>query len=91
MTAPQAHTVRPDSKGRITLGPYAKGVSSFRIHPQKDGRLVLEPYTEIPAREAWLFENQAALTKVRKGLKDAAAGKISRRGDFSKFVDDETG
>lgn len=90
MTASRAHTVRPDSKGRITLGAYAKGVSSYRIHQQEDGRLLLEPYKEIPAREAWLFENGAALTKVRKGLKEAAAGKVSRRGDFSKFVDDET-
>lgn len=89
MTASQTHTVRPDSKGRITLGAYAKGVSSYRIHPQADGRLVLEPYKEIPAREAWLFENHAALSKVRKGLKDAAAGKVSRRGDFSKFVEDD--
>lgn len=79
MAASQAHTVRPDSKGRIALGAYARGVSSYRIHQDKDGRLILEPYKEIPAREAWLFENDAALKKVRKGLKDAAAGKVSRR------------
>ena len=87
MTASQAHTVRPDSKGRIALGAFARGVSSYRIHQEKDGRLILEPYKEIPAHEAWLFENDAALTKVRKGLKDAAAGKVSRRSDFSKFAD----
>ena len=80
MTVSQGRTVRPASKGRITLGAYAKGVSSYRVHQEKDGRLILEPYKEIPAREAWLFENDAALTKVRKGLKDAAAGKVSRRG-----------
>ena len=79
MTASLTHTVRPDAKGRIALGAYAKGVSSYRIHQEKDGRLILEPYKEIPAREAWLFENDAALTKVRKGLKDVAAGKVSRR------------
>lgn len=89
MTASQTRTVRPDSKGRVALGAYAKGVSSYRIHQEKNGRLILEPYKEIPAREAWLFENDAALTKVRKGLKDAAAGKVSKRGDFSKFVDAE--
>ncbi len=80
MTASQARTIRPDSKGRIALGAYAKGVSSYRIHQEKDGRLILEPYKEIPAREAWLFENGGALKKVRKGLKDAAAGNISRWG-----------
>ena len=86
MAASQEQTVRPDSKGRITLGAYAKGVSSFRIHRENDGRLVLEPYTEIPAREAWLYENKSALAKVRKGLNDAATGKVTRRGDFSKFA-----
>jgi predicted RNA-binding protein YlxR (DUF448 family) len=87
MADPQIPTVRPDSKGRIALGAYAKGVSSFRIHAEKDGRLVLEPYKEIPAREAWLYENKSALAKVRKGLKDAKEGKVTRGGDFSKFID----
>ena len=88
MAARQEFTVRPDAKGRVTLGEFAKGVSSFRIHPENDGRLVLEPFTEIPAREAWLHKNKTALAKVRKGLEDAAAGRVSRRGDFSKFAAD---
>lgn len=79
-------TVRPDAKGRVALGGFAKGVSSFRIHQEKDGRLILEPFKEIPAREAWLYENKVALGKVRKGLSDAKAGKLSKRGDFSKFI-----
>jgi len=80
--------VRPDAKGRVALGSFAKGVSSFRIHQEKDGRLILEPFKEIPAREAWLYENKVALDKVRKGLAQAKAGKVSKRGDFSKFVVD---
>jgi hypothetical protein len=81
-------TVRPDSKGRIALGSFAKGVSSFRVEQQPDGKLLLEPYKEIPAREAWLFENPDALVSVKKGLEDAAAGRIKKRGSFSSFVDD---
>jgi hypothetical protein len=88
--AEHALTVRPDSKGRITLGPLAKGISSFRIQQQPDGTLLLEPFKEIPAREAWLFENPVALASVRKGLEDAAAGKIRKRADFSSFAEDET-
>jgi predicted RNA-binding protein YlxR (DUF448 family) len=88
MTAPQDQTVRPDSKGRIALGAHAKGVSSYRIHAEKDGRLVLEPYKEIPAREMWLHENKEALGKVQKGLQDAKEGKVTRRGDFTKFIED---
>jgi hypothetical protein len=89
MSYSQGHTVRPDSKGRISLGALAKGVSSFHIHEEEDGRLTLEPFKEIPVREAWLFENKVALDKVRKGLKDAASGKLSKRGDFSQFADGE--
>ena len=36
-------TVRPDAKGRVTLGALAKGVSSYRISKEADGRLLLEP------------------------------------------------
>jgi hypothetical protein len=86
MAASQNQTVRPDAKGRITLGAYAKGVSSYRIRQEKDGRLILEPYAEIPAREAWLYKNKKALESVRQGLRDAKAGKAKRLGDFSKFI-----
>ena len=88
--AEQNLTVRPDAKGRITLGDLAKGVSSFRIQQQADGKLILEPFKEIPAREAWLYENAEALASVKKGLADAAAGKIKTRGSFSSYVADET-
>jgi hypothetical protein len=82
-------TVRPDSKGRITLGSLAKGVSSFRVQQQSDGKLLLEPFKEIPAREAWLFENPVALGSVRKGLADAAAGKVRKSGSFSSYVEND--
>jgi hypothetical protein len=50
MTDTPTITVRPDAKGRIALGALAKGVSSFRVH-QENGRLILEPYVEIPIHE----------------------------------------
>ena len=52
--------VKPDSKGRITLGKLAQGVSSFAVRVDDEGRVLLEPYAEVPARERWLFENKAA-------------------------------
>lgn len=81
-------TVRPDAKGRITLGNLARGVSSFRVHRHKDGRLVLEPFREVPAREAWLYESPESLAKLRQGLADAADGKLESRGDFSSYADE---
>ncbi len=32
----------------------------------------------IPASEAWLYKNKEALESVRRGLKDAAEGRISK-------------
>ncbi len=81
--------VRPDAKGRITLGHLAEGVSSFSITKDKDNRLILEPYTEIPAREKWLFDNKLALKKVRQGIKEAASNHVSTKGSFAKYVDDK--
>ena len=45
------YRLRPDSKGRITLGKLADGVSSYRARRQADGKIVLEPFVEIPADE----------------------------------------
>ena len=56
------HIVRPDAKGRITLGQLAVGVSSFAIHIDKHHRIILEPFAEIPAKEKWLYQNKEAFT-----------------------------
>ena len=78
-----AGRVRPDSKGRITLGKLAEGVSSYRVKVQAHGKIILEPFAEIPAHERWLFENSEALRRVRKGLAEAEAGRMSSLGSFS--------
>ena len=84
-----AITLRPDAKGRIALGAFAKGVSSFRVHKDENGRVVLEPFAEIPLREQWLYNNPQALEAVRQGLKDSAAGRIFDLGDFTQYANDE--
>jgi hypothetical protein len=89
MAVAQNLTVRPDSKGRITLGNLAKGVSSFRIHQEADGRIVLEPFAEIPARELWLYKNPEALAMVERGLADSAAGRTSYLGSFAQYANDD--
>jgi hypothetical protein len=53
--------LRPDAKGRINLGKLAQGVSSFRAHRTEEGNIILEPFTEIPARERWLFDRTLPL------------------------------
>lgn len=81
--------LRPDSKGRITLGKLAQGVSSFRARRLDDGNIILEPFAEIPAREAWLFENASALDAVKAGLAQASAGKTRSLGSFAQFADED--
>lgn len=66
----------PDSRGRITLGHLAQGISGFMV-TQKDHKIILEPTVEIPLREKWLFDNKTALQKLKKGLKDAEEGRLS--------------
>ena len=71
-------TVRPDAKGRITLGKLAKGISSYRIHSEEGGKIVLEPFVEIPAREHWIFQNPQALAMLEQSLRESAEGKTAR-------------
>ncbi len=80
-----AYRVRPDSKGRITLGKLAEGVSSYRVKRQKDGKIVLEPFMEIPADERWLWENKEALESVMQGIEDARAGRLTKM-SFKKYL-----
>jgi len=82
-------TIRPDAKGRVALGKLARGVSSFRATTDARGRIILEPYAEIPAGEKWLFDNKPALMSVRRGLGQAAAGRVKSRGSFARFANDE--
>ena len=70
------HTV--DDRHRITLGELLKDTRRVRIYRNARGELLLQPVVEIPAAEAWLFQNQEALTAVKQGLEDAAKGRVSR-------------
>ena len=85
----QTRTIRPDAKGRVALGSLASGVSSFRVSKDMEGRIILEPFAEIPANEKWLFENKEALAAVKKGLVEAANSKTSTRGSFVRFANDK--
>ena len=81
--------LRPDAKGRITLGALARGVSSFHATADESGRIILEPFAEVPAREKWLFGNQDAMAAVSAGLHQAGEGRTSSRGCFARFANDD--
>lgn len=81
--------VRPDAKGRITLGRLAHGVSGYIITETPDHKLILDPRVEIPAREKWLFNNKEALQDLRLGLEDAEKGRLVNKGSFANYIDDD--
>jgi hypothetical protein len=90
MSTKRLKTVRPDAKGRITLGRVAEGVSSYSVSYDKNNRIILEPMVEIPANEKWLFNNKSALAQVKQGLKDAALGRVKSKGSFVEYLEDDT-
>jgi hypothetical protein len=46
--------LRPDAKGRITLGEITNNVSSYKVTVEDNGKITLEPYAEIPLAEKWI-------------------------------------
>jgi hypothetical protein len=74
-----ADSVKPDAKKRITLHKVQmrEGVS-YHMYSNSIGQIILDPQVTIPASEIWLFNNPDALASVRRGLSDAAKGKVSK-------------
>jgi len=74
-----ACNVKPDSKRRVVLpGFLVKEDVIYHIYSNSVGQIVLDPQVTIPASEAWLFKNPVAIAAVRRGLADAAQGKVSK-------------
>ncbi|WP_017327710.1 hypothetical protein [Synechococcus sp. PCC 7336] len=59
-----------DSKGRVTLGAQYAG-QTVDIDDSDPGCILIKPVVMIPAQEAWLYNNEIALHRVREGLNDA--------------------
>jgi hypothetical protein len=74
-----ARSVKPDTKKRIVLPQILvrEGIS-YQIYYNSLGQIILDPQVTIPASEVWLFDNPSAIASVRRGLSDAANGKVSK-------------
>jgi hypothetical protein len=84
-----SRSLRPDSKGRIALGALAKGVSSFRVHKEENGRVGLEPFVEIPEGERWLYKNPEAMAMLKQRLKEYGEGNIVSIDSFDLWHNDD--
>ena len=74
-----ADSVKPDAKKRILLHKVQmrEGIT-YHVYSNNMGQIILDPQVTIPASEIWLYNNPEALESVRRGLSDAARGKVSK-------------
>ena len=59
----------------------------FVIYTNKVGQILLSPEVPVPAHEAWLVRNPAALAQVAEGLAQSARGEVRDLGSFAEFAD----
>lgn len=74
----QVAEVRADAKNRLLMKK-VKISGMYRIYKNDQGQLILDPVVTIPASEAWLFADNAALASVREGLRESAGGKLVKK------------
>ena len=72
-----------DSKGRVTLGESFAN-QPVLVEPHGEGEVLVKVARVIPARETWLYDNKAALTSVRRGLKQASERELVPAPDLAK-------
>jgi len=74
-----AEGVKPDSKKRVVLRKalVQEGIT-YHVYRNRFGQIILDPQVTIPASEVWLFNNPDAIASVRRGLSDAAQGRVSK-------------
>ena len=67
-----------DQRKRIVLSVLENlpEVRRVKVYINKQGEILIKPLVEIPASEAWLYNNKKALASVRKGLEQASKGQI---------------
>ncbi len=87
-----------DSRNRVALTKAVEALRRrfgpverlrFAVMCNKDGQILLVPETTIPLREAWLYQNRAALKSVLRGIEQAERGRLLDRGSFARYTDDD--
>ena len=78
MVKRDTQTRNTDSKGRLTLGEAF--ANRTLIVEERGDEIVLRLARVVPEREAWLYENSSARDSLRRGLKQAKAGKFVKQG-----------
>ena len=79
-----------DTRRRINISKLLPKGNIHAVNAYKEGsKIILEPMVEIPAYEAWIYDNPKALKSVQRGIKQAKEGKLKDRPSYAEFADDE--
>ncbi len=86
----RAGEVELDARRRLSLGKAGKREHTrYLVEENDEGEIRLIPVVSVPARELFVWNNPELLASLRRGLEDAAAGRVVYRGSFSRYADDE--
>jgi hypothetical protein len=85
-------SVKPDSRRRIVLPETTIKNEDivYHVYTNSYGQIVLDPQVTIPASEAWIFEDKAALAALDKGMAESNNGQLIDRGSFAKYAVDKS-
>lgn len=73
-----------DSKGRLTLGREYAGRA---VQVEEDGTaLVVRLCRVVPERETWLWDNEAAVGMVSRGVQQAHRGELTDGPDLAAAI-----
>ena len=78
--------IRPDERGRITLGSLSKA-KTYKVMINDAGQILLNPVVTIPERELWLWHNSSALAAVGRGIEQVAKQETYDLGSFAQYAD----
>jgi hypothetical protein len=81
MAAASTYPRNTDSKGRVTLGE--RFANRTVLVEDRGEELLIRLARVVPEKEAWVYENKKALGMVRRGLKQAKAGRTSAPPDMA--------
>jgi len=79
-----------DISGKLTLGFPLKQEAveqSYRVLVNDAGQILLDPFTNIPEQELWLWKNPEALASLERGLQQSASGDLHDLGSFAQYAD----
>ncbi|NES22756.1 MAG: hypothetical protein F6K41_28515 [Symploca sp. SIO3E6] len=79
-------SIQTDEQGCLNLELETKS-TGYRIFTNNLGQILLDPVSNIPDREQWLWQNPEARASVQRGIQQAAKGEVHDLGDFSQYQD----